>query len=62
MYVNVLKSIELLSMMDPYERNHVADAIKSATYSPGDYIIKEGEKGDIFYMIEEGELFATKTL
>ncbi|CAD8053208.1 unnamed protein product [Paramecium sonneborni] len=61
-YVNVMKSIELLSMMDPYERSHVADAIKSATFQKGDYIIREGEQGDIFYMIEEGNLIATKTL
>ncbi|CAD8141548.1 unnamed protein product [Paramecium pentaurelia] len=61
-YVNVLKQIELLSMMDPYERSHVADAIRSANFQKGDYVIREGEQGDIFYMIEEGELIATKTL
>nr|CAI39134.1 cAMP-dependent protein kinase, regulatory subunit 1-4 [Paramecium tetraurelia] len=61
-YVNVLKQIELLSMMDPYERSHVADAIRSAVFQKGDYVIREGEQGDIFYMIEEGELIATKTL
>ncbi|CAD8135563.1 unnamed protein product [Paramecium pentaurelia] len=61
-YVNVLKQIELLSMMDPYERSHVADAIKSASFQKGEYIIREGEQGDIFYMIEEGNLIATKTL
>ncbi|CAD8139632.1 unnamed protein product [Paramecium pentaurelia] len=61
-YVNVLKQIELLSMMDPYERSHVADAIKSASFQKGEYVIREGEQGDIFYMIEEGNLIATKTL
>ncbi|CAD8047856.1 unnamed protein product [Paramecium primaurelia] len=61
-YVNVLKQIELLSMMDPYERSHVADAIRSANFQKGDFVIREGEQGDIFYMIEEGELIATKTL
>ncbi|CAD8044763.1 unnamed protein product [Paramecium primaurelia] len=61
-YVNVLKQIELLSMMDPYERSHVADAIKSASFQKGQYVIREGEQGDIFYMIEEGNLIATKTL
>jgi cAMP-dependent protein kinase regulator len=47
--------------MDPYERSHVADGIKSQTFAPGDYVIREGEKGDIFYMVEEGNLIATKT-
>lgn len=48
--------------MDPYERSHVADGIKSANFTAGEYIIREGDRGDIFYMIEEGNLYATKTL
>lgn len=42
-YVNVLKSIDLLSMMDPYERSHVADGIRSANFSAGECIIREGD-------------------
>jgi cAMP-dependent protein kinase regulator len=40
----------------------VCDGIKYHKYNPGEYVIREGEKGDIFYMIEEGTLIATKTL
>ena len=55
--------------MDPYETTQVCDGIKDRKYMPGEYVIKEvvlnlysqGEKGDIFYMIEEGTLMATKT-
>ena len=48
--------------MDAYERSKLADAFKEEHYKSGDYIIKEGEKGDVFYLIEEGEAFATKIL
>jgi cAMP-dependent protein kinase regulator len=48
--------------MDIYERSKLSDAFKEETYHPGDYIIKEGEDGQIFYMIESGEAKATKVL
>ena len=61
-YENFLKNVEILSTIDSYELMQISDAIKSATYKKGDYIIKEGEIGDIFYILEEGECVATKTL
>ena len=59
-YEDVLKKIDLLSSMDPYERTHVCDGIKEQKFKKGEYVIKQGDKGDKFYMIEEGELVATK--
>ena len=61
-YENFLKNVEILSTIDSYELMQISDAIKSATYKKGDYIIREGEMGDIFYILEEGECIATKTL
>ena len=61
-YENFLKNVEILSTIDSYEIMQISDAIKSAIYKKGDYIIKEGEIGDIFYILEEGECVATKTL
>lgn len=55
-------SIDILASMDPYERTQLCDGIKEQKYEPGEFVIKEGEQGDKFYMIEEGELIATKTL
>ena len=40
----------------------ISDVLKTATFKKGDYIIKEGEMGDVFYILEEGECVATKTL
>lgn len=51
-----------MSSIDPYELTQISDALKTVSFRPGDYVIKEGEMGDVFYMIEEGEAEATKTL
>ena len=61
-YENFLKNVEILSTIEPYELMQISDAIKSAIYQKDDYIIREGEMGDIFYILEEGECIATKTL
>jgi MFS family permease len=38
---------------------HLATELKTATYQPGDVIIREGEPGDRFYLIESGQARAT---
>jgi cAMP-dependent protein kinase regulator len=48
--------------MDHYERSKLADALKEEKFNPGEYVIKEGEIGEKFYMILEGEGYATKVL
>ena len=40
----------------------ISDALKTGTFKKGDFIIKEGEMGDVFYILEEGQCEATKTL
>lgn len=50
-YEDFLKSVELLSSMDHYERSKLADAIKEANFSAGDYVIRQGEEGTKFFVI-----------
>ena len=61
-YEKFIEKVSVLSSMEPYEKSKLADAFKEEIYKPDSYIIKEGEQGDIFYIIESGEAFATKTL
>ena len=56
-----MKNVEILSIIEPYELMQISDVLKNATFKKGDYIIKEGETGDVFYTSEEGEREATKT-
>ena len=60
-YEGFLKSVEILSTIEPYELLQISDALKSSSFNKGDYVIKEGEFGDVFYIIEDGEAVATKT-
>ena len=48
--------------MDPYERSKLSDAIQEARYKKGDYILKEGVTGKMFYILSEGTCDATKLL
>ena len=57
-YENFLKSVDILSTMDKYEISQVSEALKRCTFNAGDFIIRQGEVGDVFYIIEEGEATA----
>ena len=61
-YEDFLKKVEILSTIDPYELMQISDALRTAVFHKNDYIIKEGELGDVFYILEEGECVATKVL
>jgi cAMP-dependent protein kinase regulator len=61
-YEEFLTRVELLENMEPYERSKISDAFKTATYEESENVIQEGDWGDVFYIIEGGEAYATKTL
>jgi CRP-like cAMP-binding protein len=48
--------------MDTYERQKISDAIKVQNYVKGDYVITEGDSGDEFFIVSEGEAKATKLI
>ena len=59
-YENFLKKVDILSTIDSYELTQICDALKNEVYNKGDFIIREGESGNVFYILEEGEAIATK--
>lgn len=61
-YENFLASVKILSSMDPYERQKIADALKEEKYKKDSFVIRENDIGDKFFLICEGEAVATKTL
>ena len=55
MYESFLEEVDLLSTLTPYERSKIADALETIKYPPGSTIIKQGDVGDRFYILENGE-------
>ncbi|PFH34127.1 cyclic nucleotide-binding domain-containing protein [Besnoitia besnoiti] len=60
MYDSFLQSVHLLDNMDAYERGKVADALRTEFFTDGAFIVRQGEPGDVFYIVEEGSAVATK--
>ncbi|KAI9883864.1 MAG: hypothetical protein M1823_004355 [Watsoniomyces obsoletus] len=60
MYENFLEEVPLLSTLTPYERSKIADALDSQKFSSGSTIIREGDRGEAFYLLESGEAEAYK--
>merc|ERR1712217_684110 len=56
----ILQSVEILQSLDAYERSQISDALKEISFSKGDFVVKQGDPGDNFYIVEEGSLHAEK--
>ncbi|KAL3424355.1 cAMP-dependent protein kinase regulatory subunit [Phlyctema vagabunda] len=61
LYESFLEEVTLLSTLDPYERSKIADALEAQKFPAGTTIIKEGDVGDAFYLLESGEAEAFKS-
>ena len=59
-YENTLKKVEILKSIDPYELGQICDALKTQNFKKGDVIIKEGDPGDVFYILDDGKAHAEK--
>ena len=59
-YEHFLEQVKILETMEPYERSVLSDAFVEENFKAGDYIIRAGEEGNKFYLIEDGEAVATK--
>ncbi|KAG6018763.1 protein kinase A regulatory subunit [Claviceps citrina] len=60
MYETFLEEVPLLSSLTPYERSKIADALETQKYAPGQIIIREGDPGHSFFLLESGEADAFK--
>jgi cAMP-dependent protein kinase regulator len=61
-YEDLFKKVKILSNMDEYERSKLADALKEEWHNEGDFVIREGDDGNVFYLVMSGEAVATKTM
>jgi len=62
LYESFLKTVPILSSLQPAELVKLADALEPQQFEEDDNIITEGERGDTFYIIVEGEAVVYKTV
>lgn len=55
-----IRQCTLFSPLDPKELRRFMDGFKSLTINAGDYIVREGEEGDAFYLLRSGEVEVIK--
>lgn len=60
MYESFLEEVPLLVSLEPYERHKIADALESVTFNEGDVVMKQGDPGENFYIIESGDAEVTQ--
>ena len=60
LYESFLEEVEILSTLTRYERSKIADALDTKKFPTGTTIIKEGDAGEAFYLLESGEAEAFK--
>lgn len=60
LYDSFVQTVSILQNLDPYERSKLCDALKVREYKAGDLIIREGDVGDEFFIVEQGAVIAVK--
>ena len=53
MYEAFLAKVPVLATLDSWERLSVADALEPRTFAAGAVVMRQGDRGDDFYMIVE---------
>ena len=60
MFERFLKNLPILKNLSDSERNKLIDVLKSKTVAKGQIIIRQGEVGENFYIIEQGDCVVIK--
>lgn len=50
----------MFQALDPSEKEIVVEAMEEKSFKAGDQVIKQGDEGDVLYVIESGNLDCTK--
>lgn len=61
MYEQFLSSVTLLSSLSSEEKSKIADALVSRVVADDEAVVKQGDMGDTFFFVEEGEAVVTQT-
>lgn len=53
-YESLIDTVPILNNLQSYEKMNLADALIPQSFSPGEFIINEGDTGDGMYFVQEG--------
>ena len=59
-YKDALKTVPILSPLSAYEHTKLADCVEEEKFETDSVILSEGDQGDYFYIILDGEVKVTK--
>eukprot|EP00929_Paragymnodinium_shiwhaense_P060941 TRINITY_DN30424_c0_g1_i1.p1 TRINITY_DN30424_c0_g1~~TRINITY_DN30424_c0_g1_i1.p1 ORF type:complete len:407 (+),score=142.71 TRINITY_DN30424_c0_g1_i1:82-1302(+) len=57
-----LKNVTLFLGLQPEERLSIVAALKRESYNKGDVVIRQGDQGDKFYIVDSGELTSSRVV
>uniref|UniRef100_A0A6U4LLS2 Cyclic nucleotide-binding domain-containing protein n=1 Tax=Phaeomonas parva TaxID=124430 RepID=A0A6U4LLS2_9STRA len=60
-YKEFLDGVDLLDSLNDYEKLTIADALEIEAFDDGTVVCRQGEKGDCFYIVKDGEASCTQT-
>lgn len=52
---HVMVQVPLLAALDASQRSELCKALKPRMFNAGETIVRKGEPGDFFYVVESGE-------
>jgi len=61
MYEELLAKVSILENLDAWERLTVADALEAVSYEDGKDVVKQGERGDDFFIVVSGNATVTQS-
>lgn len=57
--LDLLKKAPFLKDMEVFDLQKLSSAMKAVPFEPNDYLVKKGDEGDAFFIIQEGEVKVT---
>lgn len=57
--LDLLKKVNFLDGMETYDLQKLSSAMKAVPFEPNDYLVRKGEAGDAFFLIQEGQVKVT---
>ncbi len=60
MRIRILQCVPLLSKLPEYKLNKLCSVMRAQAFEDGTYIIRQGDEGSRFYIINEGEVRCTR--